>query len=77
MNRIARSIAVIGVGILALTGCGLQPATAYVPRVSPGSITPLDLPRGVSLTITSNRSGSTSTMQQVSNPTPYAPRLPP
>src|ERR1035437_195736 len=26
------------------------------------------------LTITSNRSGSTSTMQQVSNPTPYPPR---
>ncbi len=40
MNRIIRSIAVLGVGILALTGCGLQPATAYVPRVSPGSITP-------------------------------------
>ena len=53
MNRIIRSIAVLGVGILALTGCGLQPATAYVPRVSPGSITPLDLPRGASLTITS------------------------
>lgn len=53
MNRIARSLAVFGVGILALTGCGLQPAATYVPRVSPGSITPLDLPRGASLTITS------------------------
>ena len=53
MNRIARSLAVFGVGILALAGCGLQPATTYVPRVSPGSITPLDLPRGASLTITS------------------------
>jgi osmoprotectant transport system substrate-binding protein len=35
-----------------LAGCGLQPATSYVPKVAPGSIRPLDLPKGASLTIT-------------------------
>ncbi|MBC7724164.1 MAG: glycine betaine ABC transporter substrate-binding protein [Burkholderiaceae bacterium] len=39
--------------MVALTGCGLQPATAYVPEVAPGSIEPLDLPDGASITITS------------------------
>lgn len=53
LNRLGRTVAVLGAGILALTGCALQPATAYVPAVSPGSITPLDLPRGASLTVTS------------------------
>ena len=52
-NRIVCAVAVFGAGILALTGCGLQPATTYVPEVSSGSITPLDLPRGASLTVTS------------------------
>jgi osmoprotectant transport system substrate-binding protein len=37
----------------ALTGCGLQPATAFVPKVGPGSIQPLELPAGAALTITS------------------------
>lgn len=43
----------VGVGLLALTGCGLQPATAYVPDVAAGSITALDLPGGASVTVTS------------------------
>jgi len=52
-NRLLRTVAVVGAGILTLTGCGLQPAAAYVPAVSPGSVRPLDLPRGASLTVTS------------------------
>ncbi|MBG6107098.1 osmoprotectant transport system substrate-binding protein [Frigoribacterium sp. CG_9.8] len=52
-DRLIRTVAVIAGSMLALTGCGLQAATAYVPKVSPGSITPLDLPQGASLTITS------------------------
>lgn len=40
--------------MLAMTGCGLQPATAYVPAVAPGSIEPIEgLEEGASLTITS------------------------
>lgn len=53
LNRLGRTAAVLAVGMLALTGCGLQPATAYVPAVSRGSIEPLDLPAGASLTVTS------------------------
>jgi osmoprotectant transport system substrate-binding protein len=52
-HRLVRTAAVIAGGMLALAGCALQPATAYVPKVAPGSITPLDLPRGASLTVTS------------------------
>jgi osmoprotectant transport system substrate-binding protein len=44
---------VLTVTALALTGCGLQPATSYVPAVGPGSITPLDGAEGVNLTVTS------------------------
>jgi osmoprotectant transport system substrate-binding protein len=52
-NRIVRTVAVFGAGLLALTGCGLQPAATYIPAVSPGTITPLDLPTGASLTVDS------------------------
>jgi osmoprotectant transport system substrate-binding protein len=52
-KRIVSAVAVVGASLLALTGCGLQPAAAYVPAVSPGSITPLGLPEGTSLTVTS------------------------
>lgn len=46
--------ALAGAGILAMTGCGLQPATAYVPAVAPGSIEPIEgLEEGASLTVTS------------------------
>lgn len=46
--------ALAGVGMLAVTGCGLQPATAYVPAVAPGSIEPIEgLPEDASLTVTS------------------------
>ena len=40
--------------MLALAGCGLQPATAFVPAVAPGSIKHIDnLPAGAAITITS------------------------
>ncbi|HEY8914095.1 glycine betaine ABC transporter substrate-binding protein [Lacisediminihabitans sp.] len=52
-TRIITATAVVGAGLFALTGCGLQPATAYVPKVGAGSIKPLDLPTGAALTITS------------------------
>ena len=42
------------VAALALTGCGLQPATAFVPAVAPGSIKHIDgLPADAKLTVTS------------------------
>ncbi|MFP7759823.1 glycine betaine ABC transporter substrate-binding protein [Marisediminicola sp. LYQ134] len=44
---------VAGTALTALAGCGLQPATAYVPPVGPGSIEELDLPDDASITITS------------------------
>ncbi|TFD70176.1 glycine betaine ABC transporter substrate-binding protein [Cryobacterium sp. Hb1] len=47
------TVSVLAVTALALTGCGLQPATSYVPAVGPGSITPLDGAEGVNLTVTS------------------------
>lgn len=52
-SRILGCVAVVGAGLIALTGCGLQPATAFVPQVAPGSIQPLDLPSGAAVTITS------------------------
>jgi osmoprotectant transport system substrate-binding protein len=45
--------ALVTAALAALTGCGLQSATAYVPEVAPGSIQPLDLPDGAAITITS------------------------
>ncbi|HAM25619.1 MAG TPA: glycine/betaine ABC transporter substrate-binding protein [Microbacteriaceae bacterium] len=51
--RIITTTAIVAAGLVALTGCGLQPATAYVPKVGAGSIKPLNLPPGASLTITS------------------------
>ena len=45
--------ALAGLTLLPLAGCGLRPATAYVPDVAPGSITPIDgLPADASLTVT-------------------------
>ncbi len=42
------------VSVLTLTGCGLQPATAFVPAVAPGSIQHIDnLPADASITVTS------------------------
>ena len=45
--------AVASATVLALTGCGLQPATAFVPAVAPGSIEAIEgLPDDASLTVT-------------------------
>lgn len=52
-TRTITGVAGLAIAALALTGCGLQPATAYVPNVGPGSITPLHLPAGATLTVTS------------------------
>ena len=43
----------LAVTTVALTGCGLQPATSYVPAVGPGSIMPLSGAEGVDFTVTS------------------------
>ena len=51
--RALTGMTLAGAALLGLTGCGLQPATAYVPEVAPGSIEPRDLPDGASITITS------------------------
>ena len=53
LGRWSLTLSVLAVTTLALTGCGLQPATSYVPAVGPGSITPLDGAEGVNLTVTS------------------------
>uniref|UniRef100_A0A942SXZ6 Glycine betaine ABC transporter substrate-binding protein n=1 Tax=Neobacillus citreus TaxID=2833578 RepID=A0A942SXZ6_9BACI len=43
-----------GATALVLTGCGLQPATSFVPAVEPGSIQRIDdLPAGAHITVTS------------------------
>jgi osmoprotectant transport system substrate-binding protein len=52
-RRLLSSAALLSACLMALTGCGLEPATAFVPQVAPGSIQPLDLPAGAALTITS------------------------
>lgn len=52
-SRALATVAVASVTLLALTGCGLQPATAYVPAVAAGSIKKLRLPSGAHVTITS------------------------
>ena len=53
LGRWGVATGVLAVCGLALTGCGLKPATSYVPAVGPGSITPLDGAEGVNLTVTS------------------------
>ncbi|WP_086517527.1 glycine betaine ABC transporter substrate-binding protein [Clavibacter michiganensis] len=52
-RRMIAAPALAVAALATLTGCGLQPATAYVPDAAPGSIQPLDLPPGASLTVTS------------------------
>ncbi|ROP63408.1 glycine betaine ABC transporter substrate-binding protein [Curtobacterium sp. ZW137] len=45
---------VAGAAALALTGCGLQPATSFVPAAEPGTIKRIDdLPDGAHITVTS------------------------
>nr|WP_233551231.1 glycine betaine ABC transporter substrate-binding protein [Cryobacterium melibiosiphilum] len=44
---------VLALSAIALTGCGLQPVTSYVPPVGPGSIVPVNGAGGVDLTVTS------------------------
>lgn len=57
-SRLRRLLRAASVGsaitaTLALAGCGLQPATAFVPAVAPGSIKHIDgLPPGASITVT-------------------------
>ncbi|MCX7521428.1 glycine betaine ABC transporter substrate-binding protein [Microbacterium sp. STN6] len=55
-RRGARRAALIGaalVCVLPLAGCGLEPATAFVPAAQPGTIKPsADLPDGASITVT-------------------------
>ncbi|WP_165069265.1 glycine betaine ABC transporter substrate-binding protein [Marisediminicola senii] len=52
-GRSLAATAVVAAGLVALTGCGLQPATAYVPDVGPGTIEPLASAEGTMITITS------------------------
>lgn len=52
-RRLIATTGIAAAGLLALTGCGLQPATAFVPEVAPGSIEQLDLPDGAAITVTS------------------------
>ncbi|WP_035772496.1 glycine betaine ABC transporter substrate-binding protein [Arthrobacter sp. Br18] len=51
-RRRAAIVLLATAGVL-LTGCGLQPATSYVPAAGPGSITPLDGVNDAPLTVTS------------------------
>ncbi|GEP28781.1 glycine betaine ABC transporter substrate-binding protein [Cryobacterium levicorallinum] len=53
LGRWGLATGILALSAVALTGCGLQPATSYVPAVGPGSITPLDGADGVNLTVTS------------------------
>ncbi|MBG6217156.1 osmoprotectant transport system substrate-binding protein [Arthrobacter sp. CAN_A6] len=48
-----RAVVVLATAGLLLSGCGLQPATSYVPAAGPGSIQPLDGVDGAPLTVTS------------------------
>lgn len=53
-RRILSAAAVAGAAAVVLTGCGLQPATSFVPATGPGSISKIDdLPDGAHLTVTS------------------------
>jgi osmoprotectant transport system substrate-binding protein len=52
-RRVAATL-VAGAAALALTGCGLQPATSFVPAAEPGTIKRIaDLPEDVHITVTS------------------------
>ena len=51
-RRAAALVGAAAVGLL-LAGCGLQPATSYVPDAGPGSIQPIDGVDGAPLTVTS------------------------
>jgi glycine betaine/choline ABC-type transport system substrate-binding protein len=51
-HRAAALAVAAAVGLL-LAGCGLQPATSYVPDAGPGSIEPIDGVDGAPLTVTS------------------------
>ncbi|TFD87104.1 glycine betaine ABC transporter substrate-binding protein [Cryobacterium lactosi] len=53
LGRWGVATGILALSALALTGCGLKPATAYVPAVGPGSISPLEDADGVGLTVTS------------------------
>ena len=52
-RRFALVAGVLTIAGMALSGCGLQPATAYVPALGPGSITPISGVDGANLTVTS------------------------
>jgi osmoprotectant transport system substrate-binding protein len=53
LRRASSSLAVVAAATLALTGCGLQPATAFVPAVAPGSIEAIEgLPEDAAITVT-------------------------
>lgn len=49
--RVALSAAVLGVSALILGGCGLQPATAFVPAAGPGSIAVIPAAKGQPITV--------------------------
>ena len=52
IGRVALAAATVA-SVLSLVGCGLQPATAFVPAVAPGSIKHIDdLPADASITVT-------------------------
>ena len=57
MNRRSRTVSaglLAGATALVLAGCGLQPATSFVPAAAPGSIRHVDdLPDGAHITVTS------------------------
>jgi osmoprotectant transport system substrate-binding protein len=53
LGRWGLATGILALTAVVLTGCGLQPATSYIPAVGPGSITPLDGADGVNLTVTS------------------------
>jgi osmoprotectant transport system substrate-binding protein len=53
IRRVAATL-VAGAAALALTGCGLQPATSFVPPAEPGTIKRIaDLPEDAHITVTS------------------------
>jgi len=53
VRRLSTMAGLITVAGLALSGCGLQPATSYVPAVGPGSIVPIPGIDNAELTVTS------------------------
>jgi len=52
-RRLSLVAGVLTIAGMALSGCGLQPATAYVPALGPGTITPISGVDGAELTVTS------------------------